>query len=533
MSKALSSKHGNMLFQLLPEVYRSRDNARFDETGQVAEHGDLGNYVDSIGHLFDDIDNTLKQRLADCFPDQPEDGLACQSWLLPYFARLLDVNIVSPDEEGQRHEIANAVAWRQRKGTVQNAETIAETIGQLEMELQEAWQRVATTPRIGQPLMPTTALGEETDWNVQQMPAIEVAKHPGLPSVTVDFRKHSLAVRTDEENPVAEESEWNGQTHYWRRINPTGMPCSPNTYHDSSKRTVDLRQSDWKQGHYHPKRALMYVPHPAGFFVEDAAETTWNVIKAQGLADVVDFSESTVEVDGQQVVIKMYQGVGESPVLVKGNVILNDDAIVVFENLVFAGTVNVKKGRIDTVNCAISTLNVTTVWGSTPVWYAIATLVDQVSLKQGQCQLEFVTILGKTVLPEPLVSDCVFVKPIRKAGNSNDLPEKGCIRYSRVEEDDANLKLLPLYGPGCTTRQPLFFETAFGETSCGVLHPQTHSAIQFGAEDQGEMGAYHEHRLCLRFEAVKDKLQDYLPVGMEVVLIPDHTLHCPPPQPVN
>ena len=46
---------------------------------------------------------TLEQQLQDTLPQNS------QEWLLPYFAQLLAVNIVSPDEDGRHAEVANAI----------------------------------------------------------------------------------------------------------------------------------------------------------------------------------------------------------------------------------------------------------------------------------------------------------------------------------------------------------------------------------------------------------------------------------------
>ena len=78
---------GRQLYQLLPAVYRSRDNARRGASGTVEHDGDLALYLDAFGVLLDQFRQSLDQRLADAFPDNPAPGeLACQPWLLPYFA---------------------------------------------------------------------------------------------------------------------------------------------------------------------------------------------------------------------------------------------------------------------------------------------------------------------------------------------------------------------------------------------------------------------------------------------------------------
>jgi hypothetical protein len=181
---------GHDLYRIVPEVYRNRD-----------ESGDLKAFFGGCGQLLDLVCQTLVQKLADQYPDNPDGGLPgpdtglpCQEWLLPYFADLLDVRLVSPLAEGRRDEISNAIAWRQRKGTLAVIEQISEQIGLRESVLHEGWKRVAMTPRIGKPLLPATAYGYSAD--PPSTAASLAARHPGLPAVTVDFRCSSGAVET-------------------------------------------------------------------------------------------------------------------------------------------------------------------------------------------------------------------------------------------------------------------------------------------------------------------------------------------------
>lgn len=54
-----------------------------------------------------------------------------------------------------------------------------------------------------------------------------------------------------------------------------------------------------------------------------------------------------------------------------------------------------------------------------------------------------------------------------------------------------------------------------------------------GAEDGGELGAYHERRLVLRQRAVLEKLREFLPVGIEALFVSDATLACAPPKAIQ
>ena len=93
-----------------------------------------------------------------------------------------------------------------------------------------------------------------------------------------------------------------------------------------------------------------------------------------------------------------------------------------------------------------------------------------------------------------------------------------------------------------TEERPIFFEyrrktnganelapAPFGEPGCGVLHPATSDSIRFGAQDGGEMGAYHVEAHSLAMAAIVEKLRDYLSVGLEAVVIYDRRLLVSPP----
>ena len=94
--------HAELLYRILPAVYRERDDSQ-----------DLRSYLNGCGVLLDQLHRTLLQRYADIFPAaDPAFDLESQPWLLPYIAALLDVRLASPLASGQRAEIANAISWR-------------------------------------------------------------------------------------------------------------------------------------------------------------------------------------------------------------------------------------------------------------------------------------------------------------------------------------------------------------------------------------------------------------------------------------
>ena len=63
-----------------------------------------------------------------------------------------------------------------------------------------------------------------------------------------------------------------------------------------------------------------------------------------------------------------------------------------------------------------------------------------------------------------------------------------------------------------------------------TLAPDCSGEITRGAEDDGEMGTYHAWRFVAQREALRRKLKEYLPLGIEPVIIWDKRLLCAPPR---
>ena len=132
MNYEFNSKLGEQLYRLLPEIYRTRDQSGEQSNGDSGT-GDFARYLDAHGYLLDLIHETLIQQLKDILPD------TCQDWLVPYFAQLLAVKVVSPDSKGKHAEIVHAVSWRQRKGTLKCVEDIAEKLKKHEVQHFKNW----------------------------------------------------------------------------------------------------------------------------------------------------------------------------------------------------------------------------------------------------------------------------------------------------------------------------------------------------------------------------------------------------------
>jgi hypothetical protein len=214
-------------------------------------------------------------------------------------------------------------------------------------------------------------------------------------------------------------------------------------------------------------------------------------------------------------------------------VVVGEERVYRFEGFYFADTVTVHAGRLELARCAAFKIVVQGHDTHRPVLTATDCLLRHVQAASGLAQLETCTVLAKTVCQVLQAIDCLFLGDLqRNVTPALPPPKIVCLRNVRVPAE-----LLTAVDPAernriqrATTDVPIFFRLGFGVAGAGVLHPATPDSIRAGAEDGGELGAYHHQHLSLREGAVREKLAEFLPYGMEAVLIPDERLACAPPK---
>ncbi len=498
------------LWSLLPAVYRERD-----------PHGDLARLLTVHGEVLQALYDTLRQLQRDRFPepDAPDDP-GCQPWVLPYLADLLDVELVSPDVDGQRAEVANAVAWRQGKGTLRVLQAIAESLLGLPVAVEEGWRRVAVTARVDTPRLPAAAYGESRDYRNCASPVYQ-AGHPGLPAVTVDLRRPARAVQRDD-GPG------------WRIRHPHGVPCFPGSHQDRAPRTVDVRTLSPWQGHAHPRTVLVFHAPRDGFFPPRPPTLTWRRI-ADGEADPALLR---IERDdsGERPRIR-YRGLTATPLRIRGVIELHTPAHYEFENIHFDNRVEIGEATVRLEGCAARHFHVESAVAAEPALQARHCLFNRVEVPRGRLVLEYCTVLRDLLAEHLDCSDSILLAPPRKDRGDEDVPRSGCIRYTALAPIPESARIadgLPSslrFTDGTNPPvRPLLVSERFGEPGCGVLHPACDARIRFGAEDGGELGAYHGQRHVQRSVATLTKLAGFLPLGQQAVIVEDETLRCPPPR---
>jgi hypothetical protein len=470
MSYAFDSPLARQLYQLLPELYRTRDKgSRHD--GSTSNSEDLARYLDTHGHLLDLIHATLDQQLRDGLPDSSQD------WLLPYFAKLLAASALSPHAEGRHAEIANAVPWRQRKGTLRCAEEIAEAVGDTEVEIQEGWQRVAITPRIGMPLLDPKIL--DNTLSIDAAVPGQVNLHPGLPVAMVDLRRYSRAVEALPGNPAARLSSFGGISQTWRQVNPHGTPCFPDSFEDASRRTVDLRSESRAGSRYHHKRLLAYMPPPTGIFPMEPIKLQWNDRKLSLYEHLVE----EIEENG----VTLIRNRSNRIIQIADSVLLDTASSYRIENIDFLDELSVADGgRLELLRVEAEHVDVPTFSTTDAVLAAGDCLFGSLSVGSGLAALDSCTVLGESHLYSVDALDCIFATvsgtDISGVIQSSRLPESPPFSEDNMTVED------------CHSDAAVYFPSQSTLAARGVLAPGTPVSITAGASDGGEIGYYHRGR---------------------------------------
>jgi hypothetical protein len=542
----LKSRAGQLLYRELPEEYRYQDPPPVE-----GEFGDLEAYLHGFGHLLDLIRGTTEQAYADAFAEGADNNRDIQSWLIPYLAELVGAELRAPDPAARRRELNETVSWFKGKGSLNTVDEISHVVADAESVVVEGWRRTLTTPRMTLPPF-SVLLDSDVDPSV----------YP-LPLGTPDLRYTNRAVLDETgNNPLyavrSERRDTFGriidpEINFWKPLRADGAPCFPGAYDDTSMRTPDLRNPQTQSVGPHPKRTLVHVRPPEGFF----ADGLKNVTVLPTVADIaIDATETGNQRFGPR---ELFQALGlldddvienllvggevvlPDRVLVSGDLTLPDGVDISFHDLLFTGSITLDDPAtaLSLERCAVDRVVISNST-DTPALVATDCLFNSLRGGVGFAQLVYCTVMEETELERLWASDCIFIGPLIDINCSGG---ETCIRYSRVPdltalsgcgadqspsntEDDPNfVRLWFEDGDDCVLRPAVF-----GEPGAGVLDLTTSSRVISGAEDEGEMGVYHHKYHAARIRALHLKLTDYLPIGQEIAIQYDPYLSRSPVQ---
>ncbi|RZM03586.1 MAG: hypothetical protein EOO88_56435, partial [Pedobacter sp.] len=130
----------NRLYELIPTVYRLKDEAIAAATGE--EKGPLKAFIELFSEQVALLENNLDQLYDDQFIE------TCAEWVVPYIGDLVgsrDLLTIPGATFSERAQVANTLAYRRRKGTASVIEQLARDTTGWPVNVVEYFQQLATT----------------------------------------------------------------------------------------------------------------------------------------------------------------------------------------------------------------------------------------------------------------------------------------------------------------------------------------------------------------------------------------------------
>ncbi len=139
----------------------------------------------------------------------------------------------------------------------------------------------------------------------------------------------------------------------------------------------------------------------------------------------------------------------------------------------------------------------------------------------GALTLQGCTVIGKvhtTLLT--LASNSIFWSELAAADTWKgalwaDRKQEGCVRFSYLPQGAVTPRKFECVTSGLGVPGPLFRSLRYGDPAYGKLVSSTDDRIRRGADDGGEMGAFHFLLAPQRETDLRIRIAEYLPVGME------------------
>lgn len=554
------SKNGAILVAELPNVMRLYDT-RDPENGKL---GDLEAFLYGFGHMLDRYEATLEQFYADGFLEEVDvsgDPTAIQGWLLPYVAELFGVDLLAPDPESRRRELASGIWIAKRRATKTAIDQAAESMVDAPVVVVDGSRRIVRTPTLASGIMShreITSLWHPKDANIlqQELPlenptthvtgfdAKRPKRHDGLPIGTPDTKRHMRARagglnRPDSDvRPVDGSGEADALSAFFV-TDRRGVPCFPDSYEDRSLRTPDMRAPRIGRPRFtylkKPDALTLFVRPPTGFFHSGIVRRNRNVTIRQG--DYVRPQNVSSDVPKENVYFDSFGATAN----LRGN---NDssDRRHIIKGLKFSGTLLINNNtQVYLEDCAIRKICFTDNYDSRG-FHARNCIFDEFvsdnvapASEEPLVVLEYVTVMAAGRFNMLHASDCLFGGTLEVNGDGSE-DMAGCIRYSRVPSafDRTHIHMYQSsFGPANFQPWPCLpveneEEDAeevmqlgerlplIGEPGWGVLSDVNPPEVRNGAEDGGEVGAYHDSFHLARLDAAIKKAGQYTPAGRQV-----------------
>ena len=100
-----------------------------------------------------------------------------------------------------------------------------------------------------------------------------------------------------------------------------------------------------------------------------------------------------------------------------------------------------------------------------------------------------------------------------------DRQHAGCVRFSFIPVGSVTPRRYKCVERALAGPAPIFLSFRYGQPAYLKMIASTPDAIRRGADDEGEMGAFHFVQAPLREQDLEIRLEEYTPVGLNTGLI--------------
>jgi hypothetical protein len=143
----------------------------------------------------------------------------------------------------------------------------------------------------------------------------------------------------------------------------------------------------------------------------------------------------------------------------------------------------------------------------------------------GALTLDGCTVVGKVhAILLPLVSNSIFWAALLlgdswSTGLIADRKQEGCVRFSFLPASAKTPRRYECIERAIAGPQPTFLASRYGRPGYMKLLASTPDVVRCGADDGGEMGAFHFVLAPLRETDLRVRMTEYMPVGLEFGII--------------
>lgn len=134
----------------------------------------------------------------------------------------------------------------------------------------------------------------------------------------------------------------------------------------------------------------------------------------------------------------------------------------------------------------------------------------------GKVYASLLSLVSNTLIwAELSATDVAATPPLWRAPLWATRKQEGCVRFSYLPGGSIIPRQFQCVEQVGGSPQPLFYSLRYGDPAYSKLWPLTDDSLRRGADDGGEMGAFHFVLAPLRETDLRVRMREYLPVGLE------------------